>query len=181
MTVLDSQGHLIVAGGQQANQALLNDVYRSSFSFSDISAVTKACNLRVPLCGVGLGCLPSSAGFRRLPGNLGVTCTACPAAYAPTNLDFVRLSGEAAWSPRSSGNMEQIMKRISWTNVFGQTLTVPAGAFVMQGNDNHIENDGQNLLPLCFFLFHLSFLFFGLSFLLSLVCSFSFMLFLVRF
>ena len=141
MTVLDEQGYLIIVGGVSPNNAQLNDVWRSNIAFTNLPAVQRACGITIPTCGVGLSCLPSSPGFRRLPGNLGVSCDACrnPAGY--NRMDFVRLSGEANWSPRSHGNAELMKRSIGWRDVFGTQRTAPANSLVLQGNDNYVEND----------------------------------------
>ena len=141
MTVLDEQGHLIVVGGETTAGVPLNDVWRSSISFTNTADVVRACGVRVPSCGIGLSCLPSSEGFRRLPGNLGVTCDKCRNPVGYNRMDFVRLSASASWSPRSRGNAELLKRSIQWRDVFGNTRTAPANSLVLQGNTNYREND----------------------------------------
>ena len=141
MTVLDEAGHLIIAGGEYALNQPYNDVWRSTISFSNQADVVRACNVRIPTCGIGLSCLPSSEGFRRLPGNLGVSCTRCPNPQAYNRMDFVRLSASASWSRRSRGNAELIPRSIQWRDVFGTARSAPGNSLIMQGNGNYREND----------------------------------------
>ena len=141
MTVLDEAGYLIVAAGSDLNDTLVNDVWRSSISFNNLDAVVRACGVTIPSCGVGLACLPSSPGFKRLPGNRGVSCNACTNTNYANSFDFQRLSASASWSARSHGHVELMRRSIRWTNVFGDTLTAPAYSLVLTGNSDWTEND----------------------------------------
>ena len=144
MTVLDEQGHLIVAGGENAAGAPLNDVWRSSLSFTANNAadVARACGITIPRCGIGLSCLPSSEGFRRLPGKLGVTCARCVNPVGYNRMDFVQVTPSASWSPRSRGNVELMRRAITWRSVVGGIARpAPANSLILQGNSNYREND----------------------------------------
>ena len=141
MTVLDEQGHLIVAAGANANDTQQNDVWRSNISFDNLADVQRACGISVPSCGVGLACLPNSPGFKRLPGNRGVSCNACTNNNYGNSFDFIRLTQTASWSARSHGHVELMKKSIRWQNVFGTAMTAPANSLVLMGNANYQEND----------------------------------------
>ena len=141
MTVLDEQGYLIVAAGMDLNGNHVNDVWRSSISFNSEAEVVRACGITIPSCGIGLACLPNSPGFKRLPGNRGVSCTACVNNNYANSFDFQRLSGSASWSARSTGHVELMKKRIIWTDVFGTSRTAPANSLILSGNANYAEND----------------------------------------
>lgn len=77
-TVLDDEGYLYVMGGREtaSGQRLVNDVWKSVYSYNDVNEVASRCGLFVPSCGVGLKCLPEDEGF--MQGGWGVSCAACP-------------------------------------------------------------------------------------------------------
>ena len=141
MTALDEAGYLIVAGGENSQGLQTNDVYRSTISFDNLADVQRACGISIPSCGVGLSCLPNSAGFKRLPGNRGVSCNVCVNNNYASSFDFQRLSGQAGWSARSTGHVEVMPKIIRYTNAAGQSETAPANSLVLHGNANFVEND----------------------------------------
>lgn len=60
VSVFDAQGRLLIMSGAQTypEWGLAQDVWRSTISFNDIDAVSRACHIPVPACGVGLKCLP---------------------------------------------------------------------------------------------------------------------------
>jgi len=65
---LDREGFLIILGGTNetggaGDQIGLNDVYRSSISFSDANAVARECGLKIPICGTGLKCWPGPGTY----------------------------------------------------------------------------------------------------------------------
>ena len=75
-TVLDEEGYFYVMGGSiQYNQGL-NDVWKSSISFHDLSAVSKACGIIIPECGTGLKCFPGPDTVVATDGSF-VSCAAC--------------------------------------------------------------------------------------------------------
>ena len=79
-TMLDEAGHLYVVAGRSTESGgvqQFNDVWRSSISFHDIDAVSKACNVAIPSCGVGLRCYPDSGTTVAADGSW-VSCAACP-------------------------------------------------------------------------------------------------------
>ena len=79
-TVLDEAGYLYVVAGRSTEGGEVyqyNDVWRSSLSFHDIDAVSKACNVPVPSCGVGLRCYPDAGTVVAADGSY-VACDACP-------------------------------------------------------------------------------------------------------
>ena len=54
LTMLDDEGFLYVAGGTDYDTGqTFNDLWRSSFSFNNLTAVREACGVRVPACGPG--------------------------------------------------------------------------------------------------------------------------------
>ena len=83
-TAIDKEGYLYVIGGRardaNGDGYLANDVWISTQSFDDVTAVSQMCGLIVPPCGVGLRCLPADDGFYQ--GVWGVSCTAC--SWNPT-------------------------------------------------------------------------------------------------
>ena len=97
-TVLDEEGVLYVMGGHQRDAGtgldlLQNDVWRSTFRFSDTAAVASLCHLQQTPCGrVGLHCLPQSEGFEQ--GLWGVSCAECKRA-ALTDGGTVQTGAEA--------------------------------------------------------------------------------------
>jgi hypothetical protein len=54
----------------------LNDVWKSSVSFHDLQAVSSACKVEIPACGVGLKCWPGASTVRATDGSF-VSCAAC--------------------------------------------------------------------------------------------------------
>lgn len=157
--MLDERGFLYIAGGQEnEGQARdLSDVWQSSISFFDIPAVSRECKVAAPVCGnIGLSCFPSDAGTRRLPLNQGVECPACGTGQFLDALDFTMQSSAASWSPRASGNIETFPRKLTYTPIGLTTpIEVPAGALILQGNNNEVE-----LTLMCiasFLLLHLPF------------------------
>ena len=143
---LDEEGYLYVVAGQtneRTTQTYLNDAWRSTLSFTrDLASVSSSCNVTIPRCGPGLNCWPDASGTQRLPGNAGVTCPACPTTAVVNLLDFVRMSGNAAWSPRAHSNVELFNKAITFTPVGSSTsITIPRNSLVLQGHTNGFEND----------------------------------------
>jgi len=86
-TVLDDEGYLYTMGGRENNNGgrLVNDVWKSAYSYNDVQEVATRCGLFVPKCGVGLKCLPDDPGFAQ--GLWGVSCESCPyeASLAPSS------------------------------------------------------------------------------------------------
>ena len=83
-TLLDAAGHLYVLGGRldsSAGSAQFNDVYRSSFSFFNLSNVGLACHLTIPRCGAGLSCWPDASGT--VVNARGVNCPFLQTCTAP--------------------------------------------------------------------------------------------------
>ena len=79
-TMLDEQGYLYVVAGRATENAGIrnfNDVWKSSISFHDINDVSKACNVPIPSCGVGLRCYPNAGTVVAADGSY-VSCDACP-------------------------------------------------------------------------------------------------------
>ena len=76
-TALDREGFLYIIGGRSdagGGARQFNDVYRSSFSFNDLSMVARACQVNMPACGPGLTCWPNAPGTTVLNG-----VVSCPA------------------------------------------------------------------------------------------------------
>lgn len=83
-TMLDEAGYFYVVAGRSTeggSVSSFNDVWRSSISFHDIDAVSRACNVAVPSCGVGLRCYPDSNTQVAADGSY-VSCQACPHSSA---------------------------------------------------------------------------------------------------
>ena len=102
----------------------MNDVWRSSFSFHDLTALSKSCNVPIPACGTGLTCLP---GPNTQIVNGRVTCPAV-AACDTNNLGFVPVTAHAAFPPRHSPGVELLKKAVT----VGATRW-PTGSFVLVG------------------------------------------------
>jgi len=77
--VLDDAGYLyIVSGGVGVDvQSVLQDVWRSTTTFSDLASVARLCGTTVPECGVGLKCWPGPGTVLASDGSF-VSCDACP-------------------------------------------------------------------------------------------------------
>lgn len=83
-TLLDAAGHLYILGGRlnsSAGSLQFNDVYRSSFSFNNLTNVGLACHISIPRCGAGLSCWPDIGGTVVSPR--GVSCTYLQTCIAP--------------------------------------------------------------------------------------------------
>jgi hypothetical protein len=78
-SVLDEAGYLYVIGGEATGEtrAYQNDVWKSTISFHDLSAVSSTCNVVIPTCGAGLRCWPDSGTMKAADGSF-VSCSACP-------------------------------------------------------------------------------------------------------
>ena len=59
VTTFDKSGYLWVMQGEAPFTPMLNDVWRSTVTFSDANIVTY-CKAKIPSCGVGLKCLPNT-------------------------------------------------------------------------------------------------------------------------
>ena len=73
--VFDSDEYFYIVGGRESGAASApqyNDVYRSSFSFNELSKVAQACSVNIPWCGPGLSCWPGDEGTSVYEG--GVAC-----------------------------------------------------------------------------------------------------------
>ena len=80
-----------------------NDVWRSTFSFNDLTALSKACGVAIPACGPGLSCLP---GLNTRVDSAGrVTCSKI-VDCGTTNLAFTPLVATANFPPRHSPGVE---------------------------------------------------------------------------
>lgn len=82
MVTIDNQGYLVVGSGVQNDAgvySMFNDVWRSSISFDDLAAVSTACGVEIPACGVGLRCWPGAETVVGTDGSF-VSCAACPHA-----------------------------------------------------------------------------------------------------
>ena len=82
MTLLDGEGYLWVMGGLSGDGALLGDIWKSQWTFSDISATATRCRLTIPGCGAGLKCLPSASSTLIAADGSGVYCDACPYSFS---------------------------------------------------------------------------------------------------
>ena len=146
LTVFDDQAFLYVAGGTDwwANpQRWFNDVWRSSFAFTNLGAVSAACGVSVPSCGVGLSCWPGS-GISYYPnGSVSCPATRACAGLPEVALNFVQQS-TGSWAPRWAANTELFPKAFTYVSTGGQTLTAPANSLILQGGTqagNVVNND----------------------------------------
>ena len=66
MAILDASGYYYLMGGDLATDddysTYANDVWKSTFSFHDVAAVSQYCGVPVPAAGVGLTCFPNGNG-----------------------------------------------------------------------------------------------------------------------
>ena len=136
MTMLDGEGYLYVAGGTDyVSGRTFNDIWRSSFSFNNLTAVREACGgLRAPACGPGLVCWPSDARTT-FYSNGTVTCPASRECAGLTDayLDFDVQTRAAPYKARWAANTEFFPKAISYRDVSGTPRIAPAGSLVMSG------------------------------------------------
>jgi len=71
---------MYVMGGEK-NGYFYDDIWKSTWSFNDLTATSNQCKLNIPACGVGLKCWPSESGTMLATDKSGVYCTACPYNY----------------------------------------------------------------------------------------------------
>jgi len=143
MTMFDNEGFLYVAGGFTPDRQDLNDVWKSSYSFDDVQSVQANCGVRIPRCGVGLNCWPTSPGFKILNGNRGATCNACDNPIEPEEMASSSSTGAA------SGSISEAVANLSAPTLFGialMILVVGAGAALAYRYWNNL--DEQNLSKL---------------------------------
>ena len=145
-SALDSAGYLYIIGGlgpganTQANRK--NDVWRSTISFHDLTAVENACTMTRPACGYGITCLPTDPTTIVL--SRGVTCAAaqaCGGAAGETSLDFRAQTTRAMWSGRAAPYVARLQQPLTYVNTARATVTAPANSFVIHGTSNMQEND----------------------------------------
>jgi len=138
MTMLDNEGYFYIIGGDEgANNASTqripkNDVWRSQFSFNDIASMSRLCKLTVPICGVGLFCLP---GTETRIENGQVTCPATQAC-STNRMAFKVMTAEAAWSVRHTAGLEMLKSSMRINGV-----TYPENSMVLWGG---VGNDGTS-------------------------------------
>ena len=129
-TVLDNDGYLLLIGGDERNanngpRIPRNDVWRSSFSLNDNTALSRACGVPVPSCGVGLTCTPSDT-TKVEDGR--VTCPAARAC-ASDNLAFTVTVATAPWPVRHTPGVEFLKSSV---RVGGVLYNTP-GSMVLYG------------------------------------------------
>ena len=150
MTVLDDEGFLYVAGGTDWSRDLtFNDVWRSSFSFNNVTAVGLACGLSTPACGPGLTCWPGDPRTT-FYSNGSVTCPASRqcAGVSDAFLDFDVQTAAASWRGRWAANAEVFPKAFAWRDPGNAPRTMPANSLIVQGgqsqnNDVWASTDGR--------------------------------------
>ena len=147
-TVLDRDGYLFMIGGDERNNATgeripHNDVWRSNFTLFDNIALSKACGVDIPSCGVGLTCTPGN-NTRIVNGK--VTCPAI-VACSTDNLAFNVITAHAPWSARHSPGVEFLKKVVT----IGGVRYSPPNSMVLWGgtgpgeallNDVFISSNG---------------------------------------
>ena len=91
MTLLDNEGYLWVMGGvgNGGGGNRYGDIWKSQWSFADVSATATRCRLNVPSCGAGLKCLPNSGNTLVAADGTGVYCDACPYTFASSTTTTV--------------------------------------------------------------------------------------------
>ena len=117
-TVLDSEGYLLLIGGDERNnntgpRVPRNDVWRSTFSLNDNTALSRACGVDIPACGVGLTCTP---GANTRIENGKVTCPAIQACSSD-NLAFNVVVANAPWPIRHSPGVEFLKSQVTINSV----------------------------------------------------------------
>ena len=129
-TVLDSEGYLLLIGGDERNNNTgpripRNDVWRSSFSLYDNPALSRACGVEIPACGVGLTCTPSATTEVK---DGKVTCPAIQACTSD-NLSFRVITAHAPWPIRHSAGVEFLKKQVT----VGTVRYSPGNSLVLYG------------------------------------------------
>ena len=122
-TALDNEGYLFLIGGDERNnntgpRVPRNDVWRSTFSLYDNQALSRACGVDIPACGVGLTCTPNN-NSRIVNGK--VTCPASEAC-STDNLAFNVVTANAPWPARHTQGVEFLKKQV---RVGGVTYNAP--------------------------------------------------------
>ena len=56
---------------------IFQDMWKSTISFHDLPAISKACGITIPSCGTGLRCWPGKDTVKATDGSY-VSCAACP-------------------------------------------------------------------------------------------------------
>jgi len=82
MTLLDGDGYLWVMGGRSSGNEILQDMWKSTWTFSDVSSTATKCRITVPSCGAGLKCLPNSGSTLVAADGSGVYCDVCPYSFS---------------------------------------------------------------------------------------------------
>jgi len=83
MTLLDGDGYLWVMGGQSASGGYyFQDMWKSTWTFSDTAATAARCKVTIPSCGTGLKCLPNTGNTLVASDGSGVFCDACPYTFS---------------------------------------------------------------------------------------------------
>jgi len=85
LTLLDGDGYLWVMGGLSSTGENLADMWKSMWTFNDISTTATKCRITIPGCGAGLKCFPNSAGTLVASDGSGVYCDACPYSFSGSN------------------------------------------------------------------------------------------------
>ena len=119
-------------------------MWRSSFSFNNLTAVRVACGgVRAPACGAGLTCWPQDPKTT-FYSNGTVTCPASRecAGLVDAFLDFDVQTPAAPYRARWAANAEFFPLPISYVDVRGTRRTAPAGSLVVSGGaGDGVSND----------------------------------------
>jgi len=96
MTLLDGDGFLWVMGGEASDGAFrFQDMWKSTWTFSNNADTASRCKVTIPSCGTGLTCLPNSGNTLIAADGTGVYCDLCPypstAPAVATNIVIVFL------------------------------------------------------------------------------------------
>jgi hypothetical protein len=129
-TAMDALGFLYVFGGSSQSGSTLTDMWKSSFSFNDVTQVAANCNVTLSPCGTGLRCWPTAPN-QACPCNLATPMTTNANGFAvavPTtnSMTFTQLP-TASWSARPNAAVAWITKPINAMTVNGTQIIAPVG------------------------------------------------------
>ena len=83
MTLLDGEGYMWVMGGLSGEGGgILDDMWKSLWTFNDVAKTAAQCRISVPSCGAGLKCLPNTGNTLVASDGSGVYCDSCPYTFS---------------------------------------------------------------------------------------------------
>ena len=69
-------------GGASSSGSNLGDIWKSAWTFNDVTATARQCRITVPSCGAGLKCLPNTGDTLVASDGSGVYCDTCPYTFS---------------------------------------------------------------------------------------------------